>query len=46
MSDKKFIEVQRPQVVEEYNKFMGGVDLADMFLELYRIDIRSNGTCE
>jgi len=40
MSDKKFNEV--PHVVEEYNKFIGGVDFADMLLELYRIDIRSN----
>jgi len=30
MSDKKIIEVQRPHDVEEYNTFMGGVDLADM----------------
>ncbi|KAF0713858.1 piggyBac transposable element-derived protein 2-like isoform X1 [Aphis craccivora] len=40
MSDKKFNEV--PHVVEDYNKFIGGVDFADMLLELYRIDIRSN----
>jgi hypothetical protein len=41
MSNKKFIQVQRPHVVEEYNKFMGDVDLADMLLELYQIDIKS-----
>ena len=30
-----------PQIVGEYNQNMGGVDLADMLLALYRIDRRS-----
>ena len=35
---KYSIEVQRSAVVREY-KFIGGVDLRDMLLELYRIDM-------
>ena len=30
-----------PHAIAEYNKFMRGVDLCDMFLELYRIDFKS-----
>lgn len=36
---KKTVDVDRPFVVKEYNTFMGGVDKADMLLELYRIDV-------
>lgn len=39
--EKKNTEVERPDVVAEYNRFMGGVDLADMLLELYRVDRKS-----
>lgn len=38
----KHVEVVRPHIVSQYNQFMGGVDLVDMLVELYRIDIRSN----
>jgi hypothetical protein len=40
--DQSKIDVPMPHVVQEYNKFMGGVDLADMVIELYRIDHRSS----
>lgn len=36
------LQVQRPFAVKEYNKFMGGVDLCDMLIELYRINFKSN----
>ena len=37
----RFIEIERPTMVVEYNSHMGGVDLCDMLLSLYRIHHRS-----
>ncbi|XP_049943210.1 piggyBac transposable element-derived protein 2-like [Schistocerca serialis cubense] len=39
-SEKKFIDVPRPYIVEKYNKHMEGMDLADMLIELYHINLR------
>ena len=39
--DKKFINIPRPGIVDCYNKHMGGVDLADMLLQLYKINHRT-----
>lgn len=36
-----YIEIDRPEVVRQYNHNMGGVDLLDMYISLYRIYIRS-----
>lgn len=36
---KRYIDVSRPHIVGEYNKYMGGVDLNDMLVALYRMDI-------
>lgn len=38
---KEDISVPRPACIELYNKFMGGVDKADMLLSLYRTKHRS-----
>ncbi|KAG5885248.1 hypothetical protein JTB14_025945 [Gonioctena quinquepunctata] len=36
------IDVPSPQIVKHYNTHMGGVDLADMLLALYRTGFRSH----
>jgi hypothetical protein len=40
-NEKRVIDIGCPRIVQEYNTFMGGVDLSDMLLSLYRIDRRS-----
>jgi len=40
-AEKKHLEIECPLMVNEYNKFMGGVDLCDMLLSLYRIKLKS-----
>lgn len=39
--EKKRIEIERPAIVREYNKFMGGVDLMDMLIGLHKIGMRT-----
>lgn len=39
--EKKFIQVQRPHIVSEYNKYMFGVDRMDENIDLYRISVRN-----
>lgn len=40
-TEKKNIEIECPNVVKVYNEHMGGVDLQDSLLGLYRCSIRS-----
>lgn len=39
--DKKIVQVPRPAIVALYNRHMGGVDLSDMLMELYKVNHRS-----
>uniref|UniRef100_A0A1B6HXF8 PiggyBac transposable element-derived protein domain-containing protein n=1 Tax=Homalodisca liturata TaxID=320908 RepID=A0A1B6HXF8_9HEMI len=39
--NKVYIQVQRPEVVQRYNKSMGGVDKVDFLVSNYRTFIRS-----
>ena len=39
--DQKKKNIQCPQLVLQYNKGMGGVDLADMLISLYRMKIKT-----
>ncbi|CAF3853099.1 unnamed protein product [Rotaria sp. Silwood1] len=39
--EKKHIQVKRPNIIKAYNQHMGGVDLLDMLISLYRVNVRS-----
>lgn len=38
---KKYVEIDRPSIVGEYNAHMGGVDLIDSIMGRYKIKLRS-----
>lgn len=40
-NNKTYVDVKRPEIVRLYNHSMGGVDLLDQMIGLYRIYIRS-----
>lgn len=40
--NKKRIEVPIPQMVKNYNDYMGGVDLCDRMISFYRMKTRTN----
>lgn len=39
--EKKYQEIDRPRIIKKYNEAMGGVDLLDRLISLYRITIKS-----
>ena len=39
-ASKQYISIPRPNIVDIYNKHMGGVDLLDMLIALYRTPIK------
>lgn len=41
MKQKKYIDIDCPQIVRNYNQHMGGVDLLDSFLGKYKIKMRT-----
>ncbi|XP_050293817.1 piggyBac transposable element-derived protein 3-like [Anthonomus grandis grandis] len=40
-TNSQYVQISRPEVVKKYNHSMGGVDLLDQLISLYRILIRS-----
>ena len=38
---KKHVDVDRPAIIRQYNKFMGGIDLMDSLMSLYKMAVRS-----
>lgn len=41
-SEKKFVEVDYPNIIHEYNSHMGGADLMDGLIGRYKIPVKSN----
>ncbi|KAE9528741.1 hypothetical protein AGLY_012316 [Aphis glycines] len=41
-NEKERVNVKFPKVIKKYNSHMGGVDLADIFVSLYRTSIKSH----
>nr|CAH7752009.1 unnamed protein product [Callosobruchus chinensis] len=39
--EKKKVDVDCPQIIKQYNTHMGGVDLADMLIALYKVPLKS-----
>jgi hypothetical protein len=39
--ERKKINVESPQIIKQYNTHMGGVDLADMLVALYKVPFKS-----
>ena len=39
-NERKHVQVEQPKLIIDYNKFMGGVDLADNMVSNYRIRVR------
>ncbi|KAK2719297.1 hypothetical protein QYM36_004944 [Artemia franciscana] len=44
-SKKIYMEIERPAMIKEYNKYIGGVDLAYMLIELYRSNLKTRKWC-
>jgi Transposase IS4 len=42
IKEKKYSKIKQPEVVNEYNKFMGGVDLLDRIISKYYMRQRTN----
>ncbi|KAF3836432.1 hypothetical protein F7725_028990 [Dissostichus mawsoni] len=40
-ANKTYVEVERPSIVGTYNKYMGGVDLLDLFTAKYKFPMQS-----
>ena len=39
--EKRHVSIERPKIVEEYNKFMGGIDLLNICSNLYKYHVKS-----